>query len=190
MFEFNNDDAQFPDEREVEISDLSDKEVKSPQIHRLSLGARFSSHQRRRQAIITSAIVFMALITLLLSISPVKDLLMARFSGSSLTPGVLTGNNLFYFQDLPSWGTIFVDDKPLVEAPTVDSAPPTRLPDGIHRIRWQAEPFKPLNCILAVPPDPERQTCTTRATGTNEYTRNAMLIAFPITPSLDLLPVS
>src|SRR5436190_1236805 len=106
MFEFNHDDAQFPDEREVEISDLPGKGKKQPYSQRISLGTRFSSRQRHRQTIITCTIVLIALITLLFSISPVKDLLLTKFSDSSPTPKLLTGNNLFYFQDLPSWGTI------------------------------------------------------------------------------------
>lgn len=193
MFEFNNDDSPLPGEQEIEISDvpgIDSGSGKVPLIRRISLAPRFSSRQRRQQAITTGVVILIALTILLAITSSVRNLVVTQFSGSSTKQEVLTGSNLFYFQDLPSWGTIYVDDKPLAKAPTVDSAPPTRLPTGFHRITWRAEPFKSLSCTLVIPPDPERQSCTTRATGTNEYTRDATLIEFPITPSLDLLSVS
>jgi hypothetical protein len=190
-------DEQPIDEHEIEIFDLPEdnqpekkiQHASSNRTHphararKISLGPRLTLRQRRRQAIITGIIMLTALIIFLVSILPVQTLFKQLTS-----PSLMSGPNLFYFPQLPSWGTFTLDGRRLTSTPTVDSGPPVQLSEGTHTLVWRGEPFVPLQCTLVVPSFSERQTCSVRDAGSNEYTRDASMISFPIGLSLQQLP--
>ncbi len=74
--------------------------------------------------------------------------------------------------------------------PALNDDPPVRLPPGKHVLEWRATPFQSMSCILLVPPDPEKQTCNVRFSGSNAYVRSASLVSFPQTLSLNQLSPS
>lgn len=185
-------DKQDIDEQAIELFDLPEDEraehktqdapsSRTP-TRRISLGPRYTPRQRRRQAIITGSIVVIALIVLLVSALP-----MQTFITQLTTPALMAGPDLFYFPQLPSWGSFTLDGRTLTSTPTVDSGPPVQLSYGTHTLVWRGEPFTPLQCILVVPPVANRQTCNTRDAGSNEYTRDASMISFPVGLSLQQL---
>jgi hypothetical protein len=186
-------DEQTINEREIEIVDLpEDNQPQRKTQHtspaparKISLGPRLTWQQRRRQLIITASIVLTTLLIFMVSISPVQTLFQQL-----TTQHLMSGSNLFYFPQLPSWGFFTLDGRQLTSAPTVDSGPPVQLSIGTHTLLWRGEPFTPLQCTLVVPSYPGRQTCNVRDAGSNEYTRDAAMISFPIGLSLQQLPQS
>lgn len=178
----------FPDEQEIEISDLpaDNRNSQAKNVRKISLAARYTPQQRKRQVIITSSIVLVALVVFLVSIFPVQAIFSQLLSSN--TKRQLSGDDLFYFPELPSWGMFTLDGKPLKAAPTTDSGPPLQLARGKHTLTWRGEPFSQLQCTLIVPPIPDQQTCSTRASGANEYTKGAWTIDFQQNLSLEQLP--
>ncbi len=180
------------DEQAIEIFDLPGKgqaenktqEAQSGSVRtrRIVWGPRYTLRQRKRQAIITSAIVVIALGIFLVSALPIQT-----FITQLTTPPLMSGPDLFYFPQLPSWGSFTLDGRRLTNTPTVDSGPPVQLAHGRHTLVWRGEPFAPLQCTLVVPPVADRQTCNTRDAGSNEYTKDASMISFPVGLSLQQL---
>lgn len=186
--DFHHDDIH-DDTKEIEISDLPGAEDSIPPVKRISLQARYSFQQRRRQVIITTGVVLLALLALLGSLPQIQQLIASRVSGASDT-ATAPSSDYFYFQNLPSWGTFFFDGKPLMHMPALNDDPPVRLPAGKHVLEWRATPFQTMSCTLLVPSDPEQQTCTVRFSGSNAYVRSASLVSFPQTLSLNQLTSS
>ncbi len=190
-----HDHQKFSDEREIEIFDLpeDDRPEKKTQdasptrahARKISLSPRHTLLQRRRQAIITGSIALTALIVFLVSTLPVQTLFKQL---TSQEPARLSGPDLFYFPQLPSWGAFTLDGRPLTSTPTVDSGPPVELPHGTHTLVWHGEPFSSLQCTLVVLPSSDRQTCNTHDAGSNQYTKDASMISFPVGLSLQQLP--
>lgn len=197
-----HDEQNFSDKHEIDEQDIGEQAIEifdlpgderaenktqdapssRARTRRISLGPRYTLRQRRRQAIITGSIVVIALVVFLVSALPVQT-----FFTQLTTPALLSGPDLFYFPQLPSWGSFTLDGRPLTSTPTVDSGPPVQLSHGTHTLVWRGEPFTPLQCILVVPPVAGRQTCNTRDAGSNEYTRDASMISFPVGLSLQQL---
>ena len=184
------------DEYDLEISDLPGGykrlrgNVLPPVLRWISLVPLLSRGHRRLSIFITSSLVIAALLVLLARIVPVRSLFIpAPFETSSASPTrMLSGENLFYFQALPSWGTLTIDERPLPSVPMLSTDRPVRIANGTHQLQWQAHPFEPLRCTLVVPPDPARQTCLTAPFGGSQYARTARLISFPGALSLAFLP--
>ncbi|QBD80488.1 hypothetical protein EPA93_32750 [Ktedonosporobacter rubrisoli] len=183
-------------EDEIEISDLTakkpEKEHPSSPIQHFSLKPRYSLRQRRKQLLITSGIIILTLIGLLSSLAPVRNLVLSGLGLTTPEARRLTGDDLFYFQALPSWGTFKLDGKPLTRNPIASTQPPLRLPRGQHTLEWSAKPFKAtISCQLSVPPlsnTNSQQACITHALGANDFAENAFSVSFPVTPSLTMLP--
>lgn len=197
MFNHNDQEHEFfDDEQEIEISDLSDGYKTGKEQHgtmanaqKISLSSRYTPQQKRRRTIITGSIILVVLSIFVVSVFPVQTLL------TNLLPSdkkqVLSGDNLFYFPEFPSWGAFTLDGHALKSAPMTDSGPPITITRGTHVLRWSGEPFAPLQCKLIVPPVVEQQQdCIVRPGGANEYTKDAWIIAFPNSPSLEQLPQS
>src|SRR5690242_8475024 len=79
----------------------------------------------------------------------------------SPVPSPRTNVGFFYFQELPTWGTVLVDGQPLQQTPTIGTAAPIAIARGQHQLVWKAEPFQPFQCILQVPPISGTQDCQT-----------------------------
>lgn len=192
----------FPDD-DIELQDLpadgdgsnsGQEELPITSIRkRVSLRPRYSLRQRRRQAILTGSIVLVALLVILGSSLPIRNLVVARLQHPAPVPDpastLPSGPDYFYFQTLPSWGTMTLDGHALARVPSiVSNLPPVRMPHGRHMLAWHAEPFEPLSCTFFVPLQPDKQTCKIYPTSVNGYANEVSLIAFPVTPSLTLLP--
>ncbi|HTI15721.1 MAG TPA: hypothetical protein VL461_14355 [Dictyobacter sp.] len=101
----------------------------------------------------------------------------------------LAGNNLFYFQTLPAWGTISIDGHPQSHLPTITQDLPLTLAQGTHQITWHAAPFQDMSCTITVPPAKEAQTCPTQQlVDNNQRVHQATLVLPPQHYSLDTLP--
>jgi len=198
MFDQNNQEHEFfDDEQEIEMSDLSEEYKPDKERHdaatnarKISLASRYTPQQRRRRTIITGAIMLIVLSVFLVSMFPVQTLL------TNLLPSnkkqALSGDNLFYFPEFPSWGAFMLDGQPLKSTPATDSGPPIAITRGTHMLQWRGEPFAPLQCELIVPPvvSQLQKNCIVRPGGANEYTKDAWIITFPNSPSLEQLPSS
>ena len=158
---------------EIEVVDLShqeknDNDASITPARRISLRrSRFTFEQRRRQVMITATVVVVGLIVLLSSILPLHSL----WSPSQATPtppGRYTVKKsshagLYYFQPLPSWGTLWLDGKPVPHIPTSDDTEPLAIEKGVHHLVWKAEAFQPLECTVVVLSTSDTQTCAVRA---------------------------
>src|SRR6266702_5845953 len=136
---------------------------------------RFSPRQRRLQLTGTTAMVVLAILIILGSTAPVRELAGGALSG--LTPPPLPtfvpGTDLFYIQAGPSWGHLSIDGRAVshLPAPGVDS--PLRLSRGRHTLVWRAYPFSTQSCTLTVPANSHTDTCRldqTTGTAISAYT--------------------
>jgi len=203
---FPSDDHRY-DEDEVEISDLSEEQDTSQQITSpttktmlVSLRNRLSGKQRRKRLLITTSIVVLAIIVFLSSMAPVRALVLAKLSpaSSSMASSPVPvqpapGASLIYLQVLPKWGHVLVDGHILSSVPeasvvTPGQTAPLELARGVHLIRWEAAPFKPLQCVLVVPLPSKASTCQVMKSRPNQFTNQAWLVGLPV--SLADLPAS
>lgn len=187
------------DENVIEIADLpgddgtdQDHTSEATSTKRILLTRRTPPRQRRRQAALTTSILLGAILILLASSSSIRDLIGSKFfpTPPPLATPLVSGSDYFYFQVLPSWGTVSLDGRPLARVPMRSDEAPLRLPPGRHYIELRAAPFSPVRCTLVVPPVQGAQTCLTRSIALNGYGRSATLLSFPVEPSLGLLPSS
>src|SRR5260221_7551189 len=136
---------QSQDDFEVEIADLDElgTAANSSKPARSLLRPRFSPRQRRLQLAITSSIVMLAILIILGSTAPVRELVGSIFPGPPATPSAASGSEtgLFYVQASPSWGQLSIDGHVFAHLPGVGVGPPLRLARGRHVLEWRAEPF-------------------------------------------------
>lgn len=72
--------------------------------------------------------------------------------GPSPVPTLAAGSNHFYFEEMPSWGTISVDGHLLTPLPVPGTAmPPLTLTPGVHQVVWKADPFPVVHCAIFLP---------------------------------------
>jgi hypothetical protein len=183
------------DDEVVEISDLPQEGTPSPKKRQirylpgLLFLLRWSRRHRRFSALLTVSLVGLALLMLLGSVLPIQQMQEGKGLRAGQTPAPLTGPDLFYFNPLPSWGTVELDEQPLahVPVPIVGNEPPLRLPHGRHVLEWYAAPFEQQRCILFVPPQQgSGQTCTVTQAPSTAFAEHASLIILPV--SLAQLP--
>ncbi len=104
----------------------------------------------------------------------------------------VAATNLFYFQTLADWGTVWVDGHELSDLPTVQIDPPIQLARGVHQIVWHTAPFRTMACQLVVPATKSTsQSCpTSLELSPNTFNQAALLVSPPTSFSLKLLPVA
>ncbi len=144
---------------EVEIADLNQVGATpdpSKSLRSVPL-PRFSPRQRRLQLAGTTAVVVLAMMIILGSTAPVRELVGGALSG--LTPTPLPGIDLFYIQAGPSWGHLSIDGRTVSHLPAPGAGPPLRLSRGRHTLVWRASPFATQRCTLTVPANPHADTC-------------------------------
>ncbi|WP_220204237.1 hypothetical protein [Reticulibacter mediterranei] len=198
MFDQNNQEHEsFDDEQEIEISDLSEgyktgkeRHGATTNVRKIALSSRYTPQQKRRRTIIISSIILVVLSVFLVSMFPMQTLLPKLLPSDKKQ--MLSGDNLFYFPEFPSWGEFTLDGQSLKSAPMTDSGPPIAITRGTHVLQWRGEPFAPLQCELVVPPVVSylQKNCIVRPGGANEYTKDAWIIAFRDSPSLEQLPLN
>src|SRR5260221_1211877 len=137
---------QSQDDFEVEIADLDElgTAANSSKPARSLLRPRFSPRQRRLQLAITSSIVMLAILIILGSTAPVRELVGSIFPGPTATPSAASGSEtgLFYVQASPSWGQLSIDGHVVAHLPGVHQsrAAPTKGLPGRRRDRFQTDP--------------------------------------------------
>lgn len=174
---------------EFEISNIDEPKVADnlSKPIRSSSRPRFSPRQRRLQLTITSAIVVLAVIFLLVSTAPVRELARNVWfpSPPTPTPTLFPGVDLFYIQGTPSWGHFSLDGHPIARLPQINIDPPLRLSRGQHVLGWSAEPFQDQSCTLTIP-GRYMDTCSPRETVQLNSELSAWIIRFA--ESLNTLP--
>jgi hypothetical protein len=118
---------------------------------------RFSPRQRRWQLAGTTAVVVLAMVIILGSAAPVRELVGGALSGLPPTSPPVT--DLFYIQAGPSWGHLSIDGHTVSHFPAPGVGPPLRLSHGRHVLVWRAYPFATQRCTLTVPANPHADTC-------------------------------
>jgi hypothetical protein len=147
------------DDFEIEISDIPDLDtadsipIPVTQPLRFTLKSRLTSRQRTIRGMITATAMMVALLLILGSYLPIRDVVALDFAGLIPTPvpPLAPGSNLFYIQRTLNWSTVSLDGQELPDLPVISSDPPLQLARGSHQITWQAEPFEPITCTLTVP---------------------------------------
>lgn len=158
-------EAEQPqDDFEIEITDIDALEsaASSSRPWRPSPFLRFSRRQRSLQLTITSAIVVLAVLLILGSTAPVRELVGRSLVVPTSTPVPTPGPeaDLFYIQANPPWGHLSVDGHEVAPLPRINVDPPLRFPQGQHALVWHADPFPPQSCTLSVPARYRTDTCT------------------------------
>ena len=96
----------------------------------------------------------------------IPDSVPHQFKGIATPNTAVQDVNYFHFQQLPSWGTWFLDGHPLTNVPlSQDKIAPLPVKRGKHLLRWQGESFTALACSFEVPYQANRegQSCNALA---------------------------
>ncbi len=151
---------QPQDDFEIEITDIDELEAAGSSSKPLHPSP--SPRQRRLQLAITSAIVVLAILLILGSTAPVRELVARALivPTPSPVPTLGPGADLFYMAANPPWGRLFIDGHEAAHLPRINLDPPLRLSQGQHVLVWRADPFPPQSCILSVPARYRTDTCT------------------------------
>lgn len=198
MSHYSRDDNNFADDDAIEITNLpldgaTQGQEQPDERQRISLRARRDRKQTLVRNSIVGSIAGCALIIflmMLLTDTPWQHAF-SIFLPPTATPSSTSTDNLFYFQNLPSWGTVTLNGQPLSHIPTVQEYPPLQLATGQYKLVWQASPFLPYRCTLLVPPGPPppsvgKNSCLVGTTMSQFGNRAINAIFIPI--SLTQLP--
>jgi hypothetical protein len=145
------------DDFEIEVSDILDLDTEDslPVIQplRLTLKSRLTPGQRTFQGMFTAGVMILALLLIIGTYLPARDIVTLGFASLIPTPvpPLATGTNMFYIQRTLNWSTVYLDGHELSRLPIISSDPPLQLARGSHQLVWQAEPFEPVTCTLSVP---------------------------------------
>jgi len=184
---------QPQDDATVEITDIDSldgvaadsKTVSSAKLQRSLVEP--SAHRHRLQLVVTAGIVVLALLVILGSTAPVRELVSGVFIRPAPTPvpTLAPGVDLFYVQGNPPWGQLSIDGKAIAHLPRI-SYPPLRLSRGRHILVWKADPFLLSSCTVSVPASYATDTCRYNQTMQLDSGLLAYIITFSV--SLTLLP--
>ncbi len=149
---------------------------------------RFSRRQRRLQAVITTTCVVLIVGVFLGSISSVRAVLGKTFTSlwPATSPAALDGVNAFYVDGTPSWGQLLVDGHLVAHLPKIGSDAPLQLASGQHHLVWQAAPFRSQACVVSIPINLVKDTCSYNKTIQDAHGYSVWLLTFSV--SLALLP--
>lgn len=147
------------------------------------------AHRHRLQLIVTAGIVVLALLVILGSTAPVRELVGSAIirPASTPTPTLGPGADLFYVQGNPPWGQLSIDGQAVAHLPRISYDPPLRLSRGRHVLVWRADPFLSLRCTASVPPSFITDTCGYHQAAQLDSGLAAYIITFPV--SLTSLPI-
>jgi len=146
---------QSQDDFAVEIVDLDEPGSTFPS----SSPRRFPFLSRRYRVpltIMTTGIVVLALLIILASTVPARQLL---FHAASLSPTTLSGLSTYYIHANPPWGNLTIDGHPVQLLPNADIGTPLVLASGQHTLAWHAAPFFDQHCTLTAPIETGIDTC-------------------------------
>ncbi|HZU69265.1 MAG TPA: hypothetical protein VFA09_18455 [Ktedonobacteraceae bacterium] len=199
-------DQQPQDDFEVEITDLDEQltdtdeprrgrliaptaDLSASVLLRLSQKAQLLLRHRRYQLLITTSLAVLAILVILANTTGIRDLL----AGGSVVPlssPAASGpqNDLFYFQLNPPWGHLSIDGHTVTHVPTAVNQPALSLSPGLHKLLWQAAPFRPVSCILIVPVISNPSTCNHSQFTPNNSNQLVSLVELRVSTDL-LAPV-
>jgi hypothetical protein len=198
------DDAEqelFHDDH-VEITDLPEEteaagrlrtsrgkaRIAPPFLEKWLFRRQFTPRQRLLQvAAITGSVVLIALIVLAGSANT-RNALITGIVGRqpTPTPTLFPGTDLFYIQGSPAWGHASLDGHVLSRLPIIGKDQPLRLTRGNHIVRWNADPFQPQTCLIAIPALVGSNSCVSHQVAQLKPNLFASIITF--SESLDSLP--
>ena len=165
---------------EVEISNLDEPKTtsSSPRPSLRSRKPRFSPRQRRRYLILLNGLMILAVVLLLATTTPVRELVGSVLfpPAPSPTATLVPGVDLFYVDASPPWGRLLVDGHP-TRLPAIGSNPPLRFARGQHQLVWQADPFLAQRCSISVP-SAFTDTCNERGIAQVNPGLSAWVISF------------
>lgn len=182
---------QPQDDFAVEITNLDGPRTPAPESSHTASRVRFVSRRYRWPlTIVTSGIIVLAILLILGTTAPVRELLGTIFARHVSTPTpvptISPGEDLFYVQVEPPWGHIFIDGHAVEHLPVVGGQAPLRLSPGQHTMTWRAEPFLEQQCTLSVPPRIGTDSCAENQTVQLQPGVFASIVRF--SESLDMLP--
>jgi hypothetical protein len=162
------------------------KTVSSTKPLRSRLEPGVSARRHRLQLIVTAGIVVLALLVILGSTAPVRELVSGAFirPAPTPTPTLAPGVDLFYVQGNPPWGQLSIDGKTLAHLPRISLDPPLRLARGRHVLVWKADPFLSLRCRVSVPPSYITDTCGYHQAVQLDSGLSAYIITFSVSLTL------
>ncbi len=145
-----NEHEEAQDDFELEITSLDDVVGERPAVAGLpQRPLLFLRRHRKLATFATAGFVVLAILLLLYSIAPIRQLLNP--------PGQQTTFS-YHLDANPPWGSLSVDGQ-VVSVPTDRSYPLFSLTRGQHTLLWRADPFPPQQCTLAVPVGSGIDTC-------------------------------
>ncbi len=146
------------------------------------------ARRHRLQLVVTAGIVVLALLVILGSTAPVRELVSSAFirPAPTPTPTLGPGADLFYVQGNPPWGQLSIDGKAIAHLPRISYDPPLRLSRGRHILVWKANPFLLSSCTVSVPPSYITDTCGYHQAVQLDSGLSAYIITFSV--SLTSLP--
>lgn len=162
----DRDDAFSQDDFEIEITDLdqdfpTQQPSRTPVLPRPMWTLSLARRQRVAQLMLAVSVIVLSVLMVLGNFPSARNVTVSMFfpSTPTLTPTLISGVDLFYFDASPSWGRLFVDGKPIAHLPIIHVDAPLRLPRGHHMLDWQADPFQVQHCTVSVPPNFTTDTC-------------------------------
>src|SRR5579863_5643082 len=111
-------------------------------------------HGGRISTVLGVVLLLVIVVIVLGTTTHVFDPITQHFLPGATTPQptITPGNDLFYINTAPSWGSVSVDGVVLQHLPRLENNDkPLRLSIGLHQIVWHADPFKPITCTVSVP---------------------------------------
>jgi len=133
------------DDLDIEITDLDEGKPAglTPNAYR-----QFVRRHKRPLTAMTASMVVLAILLLLFSIAPIRQLLQPPGQQATFS---------YHLDASPPWGHLFVDG----QAVNVSSKsyPLLSLSRGQHTLAWRADPFPPQQCTLVVPVGSGIDTC-------------------------------
>lgn len=138
------------DDFDLEITSLDDEAGETPPVARLQQKPLlFLRRHRTLTTFATSGFVVLALLLLLFSVTPARQL---------LKPAGPQDTFSYRLDASPPWGALFVDGQ-AVSVASNRSYPLFSLTRGQHTLLWRADPFPPQQCTLVVPVGSGIDTC-------------------------------
>jgi hypothetical protein len=184
---------QIQDDSHLVITDIpgSEQDVRGKasglaRLLQLPFRRRPSLHRSVLPLTIIASVVVIALI-ILGSFAAIRGITGLAIFGPAPAPTatLYPGDDLFYIQRSPAWGSIFIDGHTYARLPIIGVDQPIQLARGRHLIRWRADPFLTQHCIISVPPD-ITDTCLYNSSARVNANLSAWVIRLSL--NLNMLP--
>lgn len=182
----------FPEDQQVEITDLPDKDQLSNGLRPpLQKAVRLFRRKRPLQLVVLATLCVLCLALLLHATSGLHLPFLNIAPSSSPATSAPDGPTIrqFYVNMGPGWATLTIDGKYIANPPTGEPRQPLQLAQGRHQFSWRAAPFPAQNCSISVPASLS-DTCTATETAQTPNGQLAWLIMFTDHISLQSLPAT